>query len=247
MELTDNMRIRKDLLELAEYVGKDPVEVQKIVFDEKLFPGTSEDWVLDEWRSKERESEADILDFYRTSKGMLFHPTWWTAHNKPDSEYHRIVKYCRDHDVKYVLDFGGGNGETIIRLSEVCDKFVYVDMGPVMDFAEWRFKRRKMDVRVIDGSGPYRICKKFDGVVCCDVLEHVKDPFSLWEDLIHWLKIDGLFFLRIGWKTDTPLHLWDHDFLMDKLDFSKFEFIAEEDNLSIWRRRVRLVDHREKI
>jgi len=95
-----------------------------------------------------------------------------------------------------ILMFGDGVGsDTIYLYSFYKDKanFYYFDVtgSKTFDFAQKRFKKYNVDVRIITDYN--KIPKNFfDVIVSLEVLEHLPDPVKAIKDISEFLRVGGI-------------------------------------------------------
>jgi len=71
--------------------------------------------------------------------------------------------------------------------------------------------------------------KTFDTVILSDVLEHIRNPLSLWHEMNRVLKENGILILNV------PFHYWIHEHPFDYYRYTKYalENFATESNFEI--------------
>jgi O-antigen biosynthesis protein len=116
-----------------------------------------------------------------------------------------------------VLDLGCGAGAVGRRLRET-DKAAEVIGVELFDLAAQEAARHYTRVHAGDieeMSLPY--AKRFDYVLCGDILEHLKDPYSVVHKIHGWLKDDGRFICSLPnvryWRVMAELIFrgaWDY-------------------------------------
>jgi 2-polyprenyl-3-methyl-5-hydroxy-6-metoxy-1,4-benzoquinol methylase len=129
---------------------------------------------------------------------------------------------------KSILDFGCGPGYLFDELNKQCDKFKYTGM----DFSENSINLLKEKyqnnknfedaIHIRPEQLPYK--KKYDCIVCCEVIEHLDDEFlsKLTEFFLALLKPGGILYITTpndenldASKSMCPncgciYHLWQH-------------------------------------
>jgi 2-polyprenyl-3-methyl-5-hydroxy-6-metoxy-1,4-benzoquinol methylase len=150
-----------------------------------------------EWKKMNPKSHEEILNFYRTTESYLFDLARYDYFFQTWRE--RVPRLCGGR----VLDYGGGIGDMTIRCAERGLKdLTYYDLeGTIMDFAKWRFAKRRINVRIIKASDEEdRLEGKYDSIFCFDVLEHVTEPTKHAERLLKHLPKNGKLFIQVAKK-----------------------------------------------
>jgi SAM-dependent methyltransferase len=113
-----------------------------------------------------------------------------------------------------ILMFGDGVGsDTIYLYSFYKDKanFYYFDVpgSKTFDFAQKRFKKYNVDVRIITDYN--KIPKNFfDVIVSIEVLEHLPDPVKAIKDISEFLRVGGIVLVTESFgavQFNLPTHL----------------------------------------
>lgn len=131
-------------------------------------------------------------------------------------------KYLGDEFIKLIeqdsisLDYGCGAGNVGIYLNQKGYKCNFIDIeGEITDFVRWRIKQRPSKRNFIPkvlGHTRYTALRSntYDLVFMINVLEHLKDPIAIIENIHRILKKDGYFYYQ--WSTEEHgLDLLTHD------------------------------------
>ncbi len=116
-----------------------------------------------------------------------------------------------------ILDLGCGAGAVGRRLRETgrADEVVGVELFSLAAREAARYYTEVHSGDIEEMSLPY--IKRFDYVLCGDILEHLKDPYSIVNRIHGWLKDDGRLICSLPnvrhWKVLTDLAFrgaWDY-------------------------------------
>lgn len=180
--------------ELANYTGEPPDEVINRI------RGVYSQQIL-EWGgfSGGVLTQDKINDFYASTDSYLFDLVQYNYENPMYRQsVDEIAGFCRKVSSEYqkldILDFGGGIGSQLINLSGINGvRLNYADVpGRTYKYAEWRFRRRCLDVNMIDASGDdFLGSNRFDIVIMLDVVEHLVEPEKTVKYLIEHINPNG--------------------------------------------------------
>ncbi|MFA6149239.1 MAG: methyltransferase [bacterium] len=180
--------------ELAEYTclkEKDILERIRKVYSQQIR----------EWRGTigEKVTDDKVNEFYRDTDSYLFD---LVQYNYENSFYinltGEIFRFCASLNTEMaglkIMDFGGGIGSQMISLSVLRGaELSYADIpGKTFEYANWRFKRRQMDIEMIDATKEnFLDDKMYDVVITLDVIEHLVNPESSVRYLMKHIKPNG--------------------------------------------------------
>lgn len=155
----------------------------------------------------QREDKNEIIEYYRGTKQFVYPLAYWEATKGKQNEFRKIYLFCRKFGIGKLLDFGGGVGGMSIFMSGFRIKCDYLDVaGHTSDFAKWRFKERKINVRCyFDWESLPNAA--YDGVVAYDVLEHLFDVESAIKEIGRTLQKRGSLITRSAFVSEGGLHL----------------------------------------
>ena len=136
------------------------------------------------------------------------------------------------------MDFGGGTGDLCIELAQNGMDVTYCDIGEALfNFAQWRFQKRNLSVRMIrelstaaDGS--------LDGIVSFDAFEHVKDLPEVVGQLVRCLRKGGMLIFSGAFSGGT-LHLEENERYNE---FKNLDQLMRQRGLSSTTRAVGVVE-----
>jgi len=84
------------------------------------------------------------------------------------------IEICKDNKAKNIIDYGAGCGFSCLEFAKAQFEVTYVDYkGATWEFAEWLFKREKVNVRMITPDEYFSEDKLYDITYSNDVLEHI--------------------------------------------------------------------------
>lgn len=107
-----------------------------------------------------------------------------------------------------LLDYGCGTAEFVRAdwIDQGKDAYLMDLPGPNFDYTKAKMANTRAKFCAVNGEMPN---KKFDVVVCLDVLEHVRNPMALLKDLWGRLKTGGYALLWFDASRGHPGHLDD--------------------------------------
>ena len=196
--------------ELACYRQQDPIATAFNV-------GNSFYLVNEVWRAAAPKTSAEIMAHYRACE-MQVEQQVFATYGIP----HEVALRERIVEKVWVggsvLDFGAGIGSQLLPLVALGRACTHVDVGGVMmDYAAWRYRRANPRVvelialrdDYMETGVPELGDKKFDVVICTEVIEHVTEPERLVGVLAQRVKPDGLLVATTSFHDDgaVPMHL----------------------------------------
>ncbi|MDD6039226.1 MAG: class I SAM-dependent methyltransferase [bacterium] len=101
-----------------------------------------------------------------------------------------LTQYMKLAEINHVLDYGGDEGQYIPDGFINAEKYVYEISG-----YQLRTGVRRIDQ--FDEISHY----SWDFIMCCHVLEHVSDPRSIIDVLVHSLSEDGYLYIEVPYET----------------------------------------------
>lgn len=178
----------------------------------------------DLWKTLNPKSEEDIRKFYEISPFYVFDLVYWHARIRQNEFRKEVIKIAKGD----VLDYGGGIGDLCVELVKKGYNVTYADMyGKTFDFAKWLFERRKVPLEMINLSKD-DLTKKYDTIICIDVIEHVQDQKDLLKKFCKHLKTGGYLIIMhlesSGFQEDYPMHFkidFDAEGLLNSLGLIK--------------------------
>jgi 2-polyprenyl-3-methyl-5-hydroxy-6-metoxy-1,4-benzoquinol methylase len=184
--------------EICLFTGKSKSETRKKFYDVDL--------TRNEWANAEQEAKSEIQKFFAETDAYIYASLRWIATNPAKfGSLSKLLKFCKKHNVQSVLDYGAGVGQYCILLAQHGIGVTYSDIyGKTWRFAEWRFKRRNLSIKMlkaeIDSLG------KYDLIVCTEVLQYVKNPPLVVQNLYDALISNGYLCLTYDFKK-PPSHV----------------------------------------
>lgn len=200
--LKQKIHTRRLIKELCEYTGKSKAEVKKLFYNEAL----SEE----AWAKANPETEEEILRFYSESEEPMYTNLWWSSVDltKFKSRF-KLLSFCRQYNIKTVLDFGASAGEYCLFLAKHGFNVTYCDLyGVKWKFSKWRFDRYGVSVHMLR-AGQDKL-GKYDLIICTDVLEHIKNPLKKLAQLHDALKVNGFLCATFPFAIPKRLHLLEN-------------------------------------
>jgi len=123
-----------------------------------------------------------------------------------------LPKYCRGK----VADVGAGHAKYSGMIRAHCDSYTSIDnLSSEYEYGDNQFRP---DVIADVLSMPFEK-DEFDTVVCTEVLEHVEDPFQLFNEIARILKPEGYALVSSGWMA--PYHREPKDYWRFTIDAYK--------------------------
>lgn len=183
-------------------------ETQKrLIKDASEFLGESEEYVIERIKNigdsaiEDWNNKKSIEDFYMTTDHYIFDLIKFCNPERLDNLLHPVKNF---ENLK-VLDYGGGIGIIAQILAEKNIVFYYDLPSMTQDFA--KYVNRNFDVVFLDKEKVFT--KKYDMIVCADVLEHVENPLELTRYFLYSLNKRG-FFLTTGLNFSSGPHIPMH-------------------------------------
>ncbi|OGX27415.1 MAG: hypothetical protein A2787_00935 [Omnitrophica WOR_2 bacterium RIFCSPHIGHO2_01_FULL_48_9] len=155
--------------EVAEYLAETPQAVLQ-----KYRQGNFQENEF--FREPARLSTQTVEEYYKKNTTYIYDLPFWNAEeNRPKFLRLMMLGRLRQFGCQDILDFGAGAGDLCIELAQNGFKPVYCDLSErLYDFAQWRFKRRGLNIKMFKGWDDLQ-GKQYDCVVSFDVFEHIKD------------------------------------------------------------------------
>lgn len=123
------------------------------------------------------------------------------------SEIYKIIKKRKNLEV---CDYGCGSAVFSLVLNELFH-FKHLDLFDLDNytagFVKHHIKTKKLDNVQWNDILEEKEDKKYDMIVCLDVLEHLENSFEIFLKLDRQLKPGGLFLLKIAFESEDNTHL----------------------------------------
>lgn len=185
------------------------------------------------WNFLNPKSEEEVSKFYEIVPYDAFSLAYWHMSRSQRRFREEVVNVSLGD----VLDYGGGIGDLCINLAEKGVNVTYADVtSRNMEFAKWVFKRRGLNIRVIDLAKDCNQLEKYDTIICIDVIEHTPHPEVVLKRTADHLRNGGQLIITnlscCGPTEQRPMH-FKMDFDAEKLLNSLGLFKADRDWLWI--------------
>jgi SAM-dependent methyltransferase len=120
------------------------------------------------------------IDFYKETDLYIFDLSNYQNTLQEIGFLDWYSKTLTENNIKSVLDFGGGIGETTIISAEKGIDTTYLDIidSKTTEYAKWRFNRYNVNPKIIGHTEEFG---NYDLIVAMDVLEHLKNPQEMIE------------------------------------------------------------------
>jgi len=159
-----------------------------------------------------------IIDFYKTSQGVMYCLSKWNLEENYQVIINYITSICNKKNGK-ILDFAGGIGDLSISLKENNLDVDFLELqSRTLDFAKWRFKKRDFNLNIYNSLD--ETFSKYDIIICLDVLETLVNPQEYLKKFYDFLKPDGLLILSVGeiGSKSHPMNLIENKEFLDNID-----------------------------
>ena len=153
--------------------------------------------VRDAWLRADPRTPQQIRDFYASTDLYIWELMQWHASPERD-RYAEMIAYIKRRFPPAthlrVLDYGCGVGTDGLQFAQAGYEVHLADIrGVISDFAQHRFRRRKIEANLIPVTGSVAELRgKYDIILCCDVLEHVPNPVAVLEKLVSHMSGHGI-------------------------------------------------------
>jgi 2-polyprenyl-3-methyl-5-hydroxy-6-metoxy-1,4-benzoquinol methylase/glycosyltransferase involved in cell wall biosynthesis len=139
-----------------------------------------------EWKGiiGDKLTDDKVNEFYRNTDSYLFDLVQFNYENSHYMQLtEEVFSFCaslnRERGGLKIIDFGGGIGSQMISLSVLKGaELSYADIpGKTFEYAKWRFRRRQIEIDMIDASKEdFLADRMYDVVITLDVIEHLVSP-----------------------------------------------------------------------
>jgi len=166
------------------------------------------DTLKSEWEETvDSRQRSSIESFYETKTHIYDLMNWHTLRDDSGPlAYVVALQIARAHRVRSCLDFGSGVGSGGLLFSHVDIDTTLADISTtLLDFARWRFDRRRLPACFVDLKDMPLPESSFEMILAMDVFEHLVDPVEVVQRLWRAMKPGGLLFARIHAAVD-PSH-----------------------------------------
>ena len=143
------------------------------------------------------------------------------------------LKLQQNYSRNFVLDFGGGIGTHALAnaMSENVEHVFFIDINQTnREFVKFRAQKLGLEQKIsFHKSIENTNVKKFDTVVCLDVLEHLDDPASQLDKFHEIMKKDSVaifnWYFYKGEKNEYPFHVDDEKLITKFFETLQYKFI----------------------
>lgn len=207
LTLPNQPSIRASILDdLSTYYHLDPDEcVRRCVHWEQ--------WSVEEWQERPRDSAAGLTDFYNTTESWSFDHIWAAYLQAEGAVYPAAVVAAqtipKTARTLRCLDFGSGVGDMGHLMAALGHQVDLADVSKtLLAFSRFRLERRGQQVGYIDLNDATLETGKYDVVVAKDVLAHVPDFRATVTMLHRSLRPGGLLLTTFDTRPATPENAW---------------------------------------
>jgi SAM-dependent methyltransferase len=237
---TGNVR-QEVALELAEYFGVPISDIEARIAD-----ATTQ--FTNEWRARVTDASdaRAVVQFYNESKTEIFDLARW--HAEDPIHYRTLIsaEIASRRPSREFLDYGSGIGSDAIVFASAGFHVTLADVSePLLAFARWRCERRGFSVDVIDLKRERLPRRRFDAVVCFDVLEHIHRPLRTLDSINRAMRPGGLLFVHapFGEDPDRPMHVVHEDIVTPRMRTVGFNWRGDlESDFPSWLWHPRVYD-----
>ena len=176
---------------LAEYLNKSIEEIDDMI---KL----NAERAINDWNKMGMKKFYEDTDVYLY--GLIDYSNWDRLENI-------TFPISKRKNLK-ILDYGAGIGAISFPLAYNNKMYYYDVPSKTQDFAKYIGERLDLKINFLEENDVWT--REYDGIICVDVLEHLKKPMELVKKITSHLK-EGQFFLTSGLTFSvgphTPMHL----------------------------------------
>jgi SAM-dependent methyltransferase len=170
------------------------------------------DTLKSDWHTTvDLRQRSSIESFYENKTHIYDLINWHTLRDDSGPlAYVVALEIARAHNVRSCLDFGSGVGSGGLLFCRADIDTTLADISTtLLDFARWRFHRRRLPARFVDLNATSLPEASVDMILAMDVFEHLVEPVEAVEQLWLALKPGGLLFARIHAEADPshPQHI----------------------------------------
>jgi SAM-dependent methyltransferase len=207
-----------------------------------------EQWSVEEWQARPRDSREAIADFYNSVQSWSFDLLWYSYLQAEGAVYPTSVVAAAAIEERKpgrlrCLDFGSGAGDLAQLLLALGHEVSLADASrPLLEFARWRLERRGQHPPCIDLNDTALPLGAYDAIFAKDVLTHVPDVAETVTTLHASLRPGGLLLTNFDTRAPSPenaWHLYEDDVpLRRTVQDLGFEQVARLDRFLFVYRRV---------
>lgn len=207
--LEDRSDVRTSILDdLSAHFGLSPAECVQRCID-------WEQWSVQEWSAKKRESSESLTEFYRTTHSWAFDLSWYAYLQSEGFYYpvHVVIARALPASLRSRggrhLDFGSGIGDAGQLFARLGFETTLADISTsLLAFARFRLERRGEHAEFLDLNEVSPGVAQYDFITAIDTLVHVPDLPSTARLLHRALKPGGCLFTNFDVRPPTPENAW---------------------------------------
>lgn len=169
----------------------------------------------DEWRKKDVNTLSDqsLADFYNTSRYEIFELLSYHARENSEAAglYVAALQIAKDLGCLQILDYGCRISSGCILFARNGLSIALADIStPVLEFSKWRLSRRGIEANFVDLKNEDLAADRYDLITCFDVLEHLRDPLKVLQQIRRALKPNGVAVIHAPFGEDAarPMHIY---------------------------------------
>ncbi len=221
--------------ELAEYFKKNPKEIINLYKSLKSQAGLVK-WVQksnQEWKEKkvDQKSKKQVEGWFKSTQNYIFELMETQSTAKRKSLNRQIIRICKQNNLKKILDFGCGVGQNAIDAAKSNLTVTMADLpSKTLDFALWRAKRQKLNIKVIKITSEKPLKKKYDAILTLEVFQHLFNVKKTATHLFDHLNKKGFLFSTTRFKNPTYLMALKSNYHLEKTfdqELKKIGFIQK--------------------
>lgn len=200
--------IDSGIKELSEYFGISYTYARDIL-------SKSEQLFAEEWE-KNKVNPADnnsVIAFYNNTRFEIFELMDWHINRFDEGplNYVCVLEIAKKFGFVKYLDYGSGIGSSAILFLRNGLEVTCADISqPLLNFMEYRIKKRKLEVDLVDLKKQHLAKANYDIITCFEVLEHTVKPIRILRSLRMALKNGGLLILnnvQCPKEKGRPMHI----------------------------------------
>jgi hypothetical protein len=196
--------------------------------------------LVDEFQHVDRESNADVRQWYQDTDFYVFDLLPWNGAGQFGAKVTAAANIIQQYGFNTIVDFGGGLGTAIARLHELdpSKTYVYVDLkdGVTFRFAKFLFEKLRIADKIVMMGDEDFFASDYvvDCILATDCFEHIKNLEETFDKLIEHSNVifhDSTFFS----DQYSPQHLQTRGMLWFANVAAQRNFIARDDDRLLWR------------
>lgn len=218
------MNLIESLKEISEYLNKDFDYVLNEYNNVKeKYPGFVK-WShlsAEEWNQKkiDQSNMQEVMEFYRKTPNYIFELMEYHSTESKRKLSNTVIELCKRENIKTILDFGAGICQDSIIGSKSGFDVTAADIpGKTFEFGQWRIRKHKAAVQILEIHDETPLKEKYDGITCFEVLQHVIDPEKTLNHLNQHLHSSGTLFITTRFKNNYSLALKNNERYEEELE-----------------------------